>query len=113
MSAPIQVSTGDLITKDPDSTEIYQYTWDEEIPTAATISVSVFLLALVRNAGASDAAAAASLVPSADVIHVDGRMTQVTLASGRLGRTYEITNHVTLQDGQVKDGSFRLLIQQS
>lgn len=114
MSAPIQVSTGDLVTKDPDSIEIYQYTWESELPVGATISTSIFLLALVRNKGtAADVAALASLVQSADVVHVDGRMTQVTLAGSMLGRRYDITNRVTLQDGQVKDGTFRILSQQT
>lgn len=111
----IQVSDGDLIIKDPDSTEIYQFSWDDVLPVGSSISVSAFLIALVRYTGATveDAAALASLTQSATVIHVAGRMTQVTMAGSTLGAEYQVTNRVTLNDGQIKDGSFQILSQQT
>lgn len=111
----IHVSDGDLIIKDPDSTEIYQFSWDDVLPVGSTISVSAFLITLVRYTGATteDAAALASLTQSATAIHVAGRMTQVTVAGSTLGAEYQATNRVTLTDGQVKDGSFHILSQQT
>jgi hypothetical protein len=114
MSGTIQVSAGDTVTKDPDSSDIYQFDWDDVLPTGSTISSSVFVFALVRYTGVTleDAAALAALTQSSATVHVDGRATQVLLAGGTLGAEYQVTNRVTLDDGQIEDGSFRIVSQQ-
>lgn len=99
---------GDYI-KDPNSTEIVEVDiWDDILPVGATIASYAATVSLVRYTGDSvaDAAAAASLTKSAEVVDSTGRKTQVRLTGGTLGARYVVTNRATLADGQIIEKSF-------
>ena len=95
-------SPGDLILKDPASTEPQGFNWTAylaELGAGVTISVSTY------------AVTPASLTLSGAAIGPGGLTTTVNLSSGTLGLKYTVTNHITTTSGVIDERSFDVLVE--
>ncbi len=87
--------------KDPDSRVDYAFDWgatylDAQILVASSWSVTPDEPGGIIVAGSAH----------------DTQRSSVTLTGGATGRSYRVTNHVTLSDGQVDDRSVILRVEQ-
>ncbi len=101
----IGLRAGDLVLKDPDSTEPYGLNWEDWL---ADLGADVIL---------SDSTWTVS--PDDDTLTlIDGGLiagalsTQVRIADGILGHRYTVTNHIVTSDGNVDERSFKVLVQE-
>lgn len=84
-------------SKDPLSAEDFQLDWAAELGTADTIASSAWTVAAGLSAANSGS--------------ITGKTTQIRLTGGTVGRTYLVTNLVTLASGQTKARSLTITIE--
>ena len=100
----IGLRAGDLVLKDPASTEPYGFDWEDwlaDLGEDVTVSESTW------SVSPDDSTLTLS---DADVM-VGDLQTQIRVSDGTLGHRYTITNHIVTSDGDVDERSFKLLIQ--
>ena len=101
-------SPGDLILKDPASTEPQGFDWTlwlAELGAGVTISTSTWAVSTIVGD-------AAPLTVDDETIVAGSLKTQVTLEAGSVGRRYTVTNHVTTSTSVEDERSFRVLVVQ-
>jgi hypothetical protein len=100
-----QIHSGGQLTKDPNSEEFVTVDWDiEHLPEGVTIDVSDFEIT----------GPDAELTFDNDDILTGQRQTTLRLIGGTEGKRYTVTNRITTDETptQIKDASFRVLVQQ-
>jgi len=108
MSAVVVVD-GALVVKDPADVKVYRMDWDtENLAEAAAIATSTWTVTPI-----SPSTSDALLVKDQSSILAGSRQTQIRLAAGTLGQTYEIANAIvtTESPAQTKERSFRVVVQ--
>jgi hypothetical protein len=101
----IEIYSGGLAVKDPDSIEVFVMDWDQEqLATGVTISSSAWAIT-GRDA---------LLTKDQESTLAGGRKTQLRLSGGTLGYKYTVTNTIVTSEtpAQTKDASFSVLIQE-
>ena len=95
-------SPGDLILKDPASTEPQGFDWTAyllELGAGVTINASTY------------AVSPSGLTLSGAAIGPGGLTTTVNMSSGTLGLKYTVTNQITTTSGVIDERSFDVLIE--
>lgn len=98
---------GDLITKDPSSSEPQGFDWTEylaELGTGIAISTSTWAVSGPDSA----------LTTSSPTVLAGSLKTKVTLGGGTLGATYQVTNQIVTDStpAVTDERSFSVLVEQ-
>jgi hypothetical protein len=83
------------MTKDPNARLDFAVDWSASLPDGDSITSSLWL---VPDDLATD-------TPS-----IDGTTTAVWISGGVAGRTYQVTNRITTEDGRVDDRTLRIAV---
>jgi hypothetical protein len=106
----ITIYPGDEAVKDPADILVYLFDWDtENLAAAVTITTSTWTITPIGPSSTDTA-----LTKDNESIVTGSRKTQLRLAAGTLGQTYEIANKIVTNEApiQIKERSFRLLVEQ-
>lgn len=98
-------TTAKLVTKDPNSKEVFRWNWDEaHLAAGVTIADSQWIVAGPDSA----------LTKDQESVVTGNRKTQLRLSGGTLGRKYKVTNRITTSESpdQAKDWTVEFVIQQ-
>jgi len=95
LAVPADPRTGDAMTKDPQARLDFAVDWSAWLPEGDTITSSLWL---VPDDLATD-------TPS-----IDGSTTVVWISGGVAGRTYQVINRVTTDEGRVDDRTLRITV---
>jgi hypothetical protein len=90
-----------LVVKDPDSRIDYEFDWGAAYPGGQAVVASDWIAAPDEAGGIIVAAAAHDLMRAT-----------ATLAGGRPGHVYRVTNRVTMSDGQIDERSMTLRVEE-
>jgi hypothetical protein len=90
-----------LVVKDPDSRIDYEFDWGAAYPGGQAV-VAIYWIAAPDEAGGIIVAAAAH----------DLMRATATLAGGRPGHVYRVTNRVTMSDGQIDERSMTVRVEE-
>lgn len=107
--ATVTIQVGALVQKDPSDIKVYKVDWDtSNLGVGVTISTSTWTITAIKPSIIDTA-----LTKDSESILAGSRTTQVRLAAGTLGQTYEIANKIVTNESpaQTKERSFRVLIQ--
>jgi hypothetical protein len=94
---------GGLVSKDPDSIEVFSVDWDRRLAPTVTIATSTWLIEGID----------AVLTKTSPSILSDSRSTQVVLSAGTLGVTYIVINRIVTNEipAQTMDEWFAVLME--
>lgn len=98
-------TTSRLVTKDPNSIEVFRWDWDtEHLADSVEISTSAWTITGPDSV----------LTKDQESIVTGNRKTQVRLTGGTEGETYTVTNRIVTNEtpAQTKDWSIKFVIQQ-
>lgn len=97
---------GDLVTKDPASTEPWGFDWTDWLAELGGSPTPIITESTYRVSG-KDAA-----LTTEDATIVTGSLsTQVRLVGGTVGLRYTVTNRIVASSGDIDERSFKVLIQ--
>jgi hypothetical protein len=111
------IRSGGLTTKDPNSSEVFHFDWDNEhLYSTALISSSSFFISgtdAVLTKDNEGIGPSNLLLDNGTTLHAN-RYTQLRLIAGTLGVKYTVTNRIVTNEAipQTKDASFKVLIQE-
>lgn len=95
LAVPADPRNTDAMTKDPNARLDFAIDWSATLPDGDTITSSLWL------------------VPddlTTDTPSIDGTTTSVWITGGVAGRTYQVVNRVTTDEGRVDDRTLRITV---
>lgn len=108
--AEFAVVDSGLIVKDPSDSIWLCFDWDaEHLAEGVTIEESAFTIEALEH---DDGSPAAALTSASEDIVSDDRKTQALIAVGTLGALYRINNEIHSSDGQIKERSILVRVEE-
>ena len=102
------IYAGGLVTKDPNSVEVFTFDWDqEELAASVEITTSDFFITCPNEA------VPLNLTSDNETILTGNRRTSLRLSGGTAGKRYTVTNRIVTNEtpSQTKDASFTVKIE--
>ena len=98
------IYAGGLVIKDPNSSEVFSFNWDEDLNPGVSITTSTFTITCANEQ--------LPLGLTKDNETNTARTTTLRLIGGTLGKKYTVTNRIITDETptQTKDASFTVSI---
>lgn len=98
------IYSGGLITKDPNSSEVFSFNWNDDLAAGVSITTSTFTITSPNEA--------LPLGLTKDNETHDARSSSLRLLGGTLGKKYVVTNRIVTDESptQTKDASVTVSI---